>query len=312
MDTQSEKAQRLAPLVEKRRREVWPGYTGLGEYHDGAYEGDYVCPYSKSACNLDAPVMVLLQDWISHDAISQPIDPDMVRHGQLPKLATNRNLKRLLMQTFGLSLADIYATDLFPFVKPGGMSSRIPAAHLRRAAREFALPQIEVVAPALVICLGLATFNALREACGLKSVRPLDAAIEQPFGWRNSRIWCQAHTGGMGFNNRSRGDPGRVAGDWRRMRDSMAAESLRAVGDDRVSGALHPPIATSSSPAPTAQAQKACRICGRRLPASEFVYGNQVDRSYCRSCNKLERAAYACGGRAEAQAFRESQRRLWR
>lgn len=312
MKTTSGKALRLAQLVEKRRREVWPGYSGIGEYHDGAYEGDYVCPYSKSASNLDASVMLLLQDWISHEAISRPLDPDMVRHGQLPHLATNRNLKRLLLETFGLSLQDTYATDLFPFVKPGGMSARIPQRDLRRAAHEYAIPQIEIIAPRVMVCLGLATFNAVREACGLRRAPSLEAAIGEPFTLGKSRIWCQAHTGRMGFNNRSRGDPSRVARDWWRMHACLVAEGAPC-------GDLHHTPVSSNRPTlnkegvmKSGTAHKACSICGRSFPASEFDYGNRENRPYCRSCNKLERAAYARGGRDEAEAFRESQRRLWR
>ena len=217
----SVKAERMRSLVDKRRREVWPGYTRIADYHDGIYEAEHVCPYSKSACNLDARIMVMLQDWISHDAISAPVDENMVRHGQLPHLPTNRNLKRLLLQTFGLSLGETFATDLFPFIKPGGMSTYIPTRDLRRAAREYGLPQIEIVSPELVVCIGLATFNAVRSACGLDAVRPLGAAIDQPFRWKETHVWCQAHTGGMGYNMRSRGDPTRVAADWARMRDAV-------------------------------------------------------------------------------------------
>ena len=43
-----------------------------------------------------------------------------------------------------------------------------------RAANEFALPQIQIVEPKIVICLGLATFNALRRACAETQCHPLD------------------------------------------------------------------------------------------------------------------------------------------
>ncbi|GAB6197621.1 hypothetical protein PAGU2595_029660 [Lysobacter xanthus] len=57
--------------------------------------------------------------------------------------------------------------------------------------------------------------------------------------------------------------------------------------------------------------QKSCSICGKSQPRSEFSYGNREDRSYCKTCNKLERQAYARGGAAAAEAFREEQRRSW-
>jgi len=74
-----------------------------------------------------------------------------------------------------------------------------------RAARAFALPQIRIVDPMLVVCLGVATFNALREVVGgLELSRTLASAIESPFNFGNARVWCQAHTGAWGQYNRNR------------------------------------------------------------------------------------------------------------
>ncbi len=87
-----------------------------------------------------------------------------------------------------------------------------------RAARESALPQIRIVGPELVICLGLPTFNAIRRACGVKSAKRVEMAIADPFPFEGSRIWCQAHTGGLGRNNREREQ---VERDW----DTMAPAS---------------------------------------------------------------------------------------
>ena len=78
-------------------------------------------------------------------------------------------------------MGDVYATNLFPFIKTGNMSGSIAKHDLIRAAREFALPQIRIVQPRLVICLGLETFNSIREACGMQRFVPMAEAIESPF-----------------------------------------------------------------------------------------------------------------------------------
>ena len=57
---------------------------------------------------------------------------------------------------------------------------------------------------------------------------------------------------------------------------------------------------------------KACSICGKSFPLSEFTYGNRENRSYCRTCNKEERQAYAEGGRESARAYREEMRKSWK
>lgn len=98
------------------------------------------------------------------------------------------------------------------------MSERIPQADLVAAAQQFALPQIRIVKPKLLICLGLVTFNALRRGCDLNPLWPFSVAIENPFNIGPTRVWCQAHTGRLGQNNRNRGGVSRVPNDWRRMK----------------------------------------------------------------------------------------------
>jgi len=212
---------RLLALATLRQVTRWPGYTSIADYHDGAYECDFVSPYTKTADNVDAEVMVLLQDWSSDDELRRGFDESTWRLGYTPAQPTSRTLELLLNTPFGLSLSDTYGTNLFPFVKSGGISSRIPERDLIRAAREFALPQIEIVSPRLVICLGLVTFEALRSAYGLAHAGKMEPAINSPFTVGNSRVWCQAHTGALGQMNRKKGSVDRVLKDWMRMKEDV-------------------------------------------------------------------------------------------
>jgi restriction system protein len=117
--------------------------------------------------------------------------------GHDPNRNTNKKLIRLLKEHFGVELEDTYATNLFPFIKAGNISTKIPLRDLRRAAEEFALPQIKIVRPKLVVCLGLDTFKALCLASGRKPPGTLASAIQSPFSIGGSMIWCQAHQGGV-------------------------------------------------------------------------------------------------------------------
>jgi hypothetical protein len=56
---------------------------------------------------------------------------------------------------------------------------------------------------------------------------------------------------------------------------------------------------------------KTCSICGKWFNCSEFEYGNRNNRSYCKKCNKEERAAYAQGGTEAAREYREEMRSKW-
>ena len=209
-------------LARIRQNTRWDGYKCIGDYHDGVYECDFVSPYTKSAGRLNADVMVILQDWWSDEGMNGPIDEDSVELGYGRSSATNRNLISLLDATFGLALEAVYVTNLFPFIKPGNISAGIPRRDLVAAARQFALPQVHIVKPMLVICLGLATFNAIREACGLRPCPNLDGAIASPFDVGRTRVWGQAHTAMRGQNARSS-----VSDDWLRMKKNVRARSAK-------------------------------------------------------------------------------------
>lgn len=209
----------LKALAKKRKQSRRPGYKCIGDYYDGAYECDFVSPYTKTAGNVNSRIMVVLQDWSSDVAMRRGFNQDCVTYGYYRPLRTNRTLVHLLETYFGVGLSDIYATNLFPFVKMGKISAPIPSDHLVRAAKEFAIPQIEIVRPKLVICLGLSTFKALREVCNQIPVKTLFSAIQSPFSFGKTEIWCQAHTGAWGQRHGNRCG-NRVSNDWRRMKNT--------------------------------------------------------------------------------------------
>lgn len=208
------KAQLLAELVTKRRLARWDGYGNLAEY---GYDCEFVSPYTKSAGNVDAEVFVMLQDWTSADGNQNGPDPTILKLGFTPTLPTNIRLDRLLKDLLGLSRSETYATNLFPFIKPGGINAMIPRGDLLRAAMEFGWPQIAAIGPKLVIALGLETFNALRKAAGHARIQRLKTAINTPFDQNGTRIWCQGHTGSLGTRNA--GGDAAVKDNWKTKAD---------------------------------------------------------------------------------------------
>ncbi|MEM9412271.1 MAG: hypothetical protein AAGA30_14240 [Planctomycetota bacterium] len=213
----SKKTKTLFELARRRRASSLPGYFNLHEFHNGTYDCDFVSPYSLGAGNVDTAIFVVLQDWVSADYLVGEINNDLVNIGRDPKLPTNKTLSKLLKRYFNQNIEDVFATNLFPFIKPGGMSTTIANKDLRFAAERFAWPQIFTVKPRLVIALGLNTFNALRHSQGFKRVSRMHEAIESPFTVKGFQVWCQAHTGGMGQATRNRGRVDRVTSDWQKM-----------------------------------------------------------------------------------------------
>jgi len=201
------KLKELQNLVSKRRDPVSGtletkytfNYKKLGDFHNGVYDfDDHVVPYSKSAFNLNAKIMIILQDWASENFLSGPINEIQKQLGHDPALPTNRNLFHLLNKFLSLEFNEVYATDVFPFVKPGNMGTKIPLADMTLAADQFAIPQIKIISPKLVICLGRQTFNSIRQASGLKPVSLSGSFETNNFLIGKSSIIGVHHVGGMG------------------------------------------------------------------------------------------------------------------
>lgn len=212
------KKQLLHELAEKRRNDRWPGYSTIADFHGGIYECDYVSPYTKSAHNLNARIFVMMQDWSSSDSLARPICWDSVNYGYTRRKGSNINLQKLLQEFIGITLPQTYATNLFPFIKPGSMSASIPHSVMKRAAVEYGLPQIRIIRPKLVICFGISTFNGLRTAIGLPKVTTVKEGIGNPFPSDGADFWLQVHPAQQAQN--SRGKMG-VASDWLKMRTSV-------------------------------------------------------------------------------------------
>jgi restriction system protein len=207
----SEKREQLSELARKRQSMQLLGYARIGDFHGGAYECDHVSPRTKCAANVNAEVMTIAQDWASAEYLSQPLRIDVAERGYDIRLDTNKNLEDLLANHFGLAFADTYSTNAFPFVKYGSMKASIRMADMVLAVTTFLIPQIEIVAPRIAICLGISTFKGIARSCGQRPPHTLDDAIKSPIRLGRTTICAVAHSGRLGTNNRGRE---RVNQDW--------------------------------------------------------------------------------------------------
>jgi restriction system protein len=205
------KCQRLGRLAALRKASRWAGYPCVQDFHGGKYDSDHVSPLTKAASNVDARVFVLLQDWATDKNLAGPLDQDALDLGYTSSEPTVPRLAELLDRHLQTPLQDAYLTNLFPFVRVG---DAIAPADLIKAAKTFAIPQIEIVRPQVVVCIGLRVFDALRRACGGGGVANIDGALSSPFRIYGAHVWVQAHTGFRGHSTRR---PTRVEDDWRRM-----------------------------------------------------------------------------------------------
>jgi uracil-DNA glycosylase len=197
----------LQKLVNKRREKsagtvqsyYTRNYSKLGDFHEGVYDfDDHVVPYSKSAFNLNAKIMIILQDWASVNFLNKPVDEIQVKFGHDPKLPTNKNLFNLLTKFFNVSFEETYSTDVFPFIKSGDMGTPIPMKDMTQAAKHFVIPQIKIISPKIVVCLGSRTLNSIRKASGLKEVLISEPLEKMQFSIGNSVVVGAHHVGGLG------------------------------------------------------------------------------------------------------------------
>ncbi|MGF1690894.1 hypothetical protein [Photobacterium kagoshimensis] len=221
------KRQRLTELAQKRRENTPENVNSIADFYCGAYDTEWVSPYTKSASNLNATVMVLLQDWASSEYLSKAFKPELVALGLDTKLPTSRQLTALLARHFSLRLEDTFATNLYPYIKSGSLSAAMTWQGLVDSAKRYALPQVNIVAPQVVICLGLNVFNALSVANGGARYKRLGLAIQSPFAialesGQCCYVYAQAHTGFHGQTSRNRGDSKQVELDWAHMSEQLA------------------------------------------------------------------------------------------
>ena len=81
--------QGYARLAAKRITTHWGDYCHPEDY--GYDFREYVSPYTKGAGNPESSVMIVLQDWASHEGlVSRGLDPEIVKLGRDPSLLTNR------------------------------------------------------------------------------------------------------------------------------------------------------------------------------------------------------------------------------
>lgn len=133
----AQKRERLLELARKRQSDRLPPHHCLADFHAGYYECDHVSPWSISACNVDAELMLIGQDWASSETLEREPDEKRRTIGQDWFARTNSNLREFLGY-MRLEFSEIYATNLFPFIKQGSKNASIPLRDLVQCGRTYA------------------------------------------------------------------------------------------------------------------------------------------------------------------------------
>lgn len=144
-------------------------FNGYKQPEDFGYDfREWVSPYTKGA-HMMGHIALVLQDWSSEDTLKAGVNPDVLELGRTRTLRTNIRLERLLRSILGISFEETYTTNIFPFIKPGGISASIPKRDVLQTARTFAKLELEIVNPTKILALGKVPSSVMQEI-GVKCV----------------------------------------------------------------------------------------------------------------------------------------------
>ena len=170
------KNERYARLVAARKDcRVCPQLANPSVVESGVLDSDRIGPYSQWQGNLDAPLVVVGQDFADTSTFRR------VQGWPGERVATNKNLVRLLAAAgFSVPLPRIGSPDDTLFftnavlcLKQGSMQRAIPSSCFQACAQRFLRPTIDLVAPRAVAALGAGALGAVLLAYGLRSPGPL-------------------------------------------------------------------------------------------------------------------------------------------
>ena len=167
-----------AMVARRRACRACAGLQNPSFVADGAYDSTEIGPWSTWQSNLDAPIVVVGQDFGDVAYFEKHCGADSASN------RTNANLVQLL-GSIGINVGlpgsrdgrgDLFFTNAVLCLKGGGMQAKVRSEWFRECGKRFLRAQIELVRPKVVVGLGERAHNAVLVAFGLPS-EPLKQAI---------------------------------------------------------------------------------------------------------------------------------------
>jgi uracil-DNA glycosylase len=192
-----------------------PAETELSQFDSGE-----IGPWTRLHGDLNADIAVVGQDWGDTSYYQSNRGLDDLRN---PTMVT---LEKLLHAAgFGISLQSyehggrgLFLTNAVLCLKSGGLQGAVEPAWFKNCGRMYLRPQIEIVAPRLVVSLGQRAFEAIAGAFGFRA-GPFRKAVESEEGVAlscGSQLFAVYHCGNRILNTHRKFDA--QVGDWLRIR----------------------------------------------------------------------------------------------
>lgn len=183
----SEKVIRYAALVKERKScRRCAELFNPSMVEGGRYDSDEIGPYSLWEGNLDAPVLMVAQDWGPVQGFTQleGIDPPYSR----PR-TTNANLP-ILFRELGISIhppgdrsnprgQKVFFANAMQCLKPGkDFQSKVDQRWFHNCGYHFLRPLIEIIQPNIIIALGEKAYSAVSREYDLRPGKFKDAVAK--------------------------------------------------------------------------------------------------------------------------------------
>lgn len=140
-------------------------YSKVADYFGDIYK-DFVSPVAAVSNNVDADVMIVMQDWMHIGCAKKDRDMSGPHIGYNPELKANKELDKRL-ESIGETRESIYLTNAFVHIKhTATMDGAISAPDMRRSIEKFTLREIEAVSPKVVLVVGSNASAQMRKLVG--------------------------------------------------------------------------------------------------------------------------------------------------
>ena len=181
----NDRTQRYHTLVDARKACRLCSDLGLinaSVIRDGELDSAQIGPWSGWLGDLHARVMVIGQDWGDQRAFENQAGQNW------SDSATNRMLVQLLAEA-GIKVSEVGSGEssgvfltnaVLCFRTEGGCQGPVQSQWFHNCGTKFLRPQIELVNPQAVVCLGERAYGAVLTAYELPPVRNWRAAVEGP------------------------------------------------------------------------------------------------------------------------------------
>lgn len=211
----------LAELVEKRRNCFicdQSKITNVSQFLNGRFDSpQHLTPWSRWQNNPNPKLLVVGQDWSGQESLlklAQEKADSIAKYGADVKIATNKNLRRLLA-SIGLdpgtpdapTNAELYFYNMVLCIKKGNLSQGVSRSISENCAKSFFIHLLRILKPKAIVCLGGTAFDEACRALGKGRQTNLTAHVEAKGQIDcpdyNTAIFGAIHCGGLGTAQRS-------------------------------------------------------------------------------------------------------------